>query len=161
MKRLSCLIVFLFSVAVSCAVSPSEDDLRNAIKNYFEGQHYGVVNIRLGKIEGVPHAEKTYMGTPAPGMSCRSLPSPLNLNRIKVPLSGKATELLFRMPKSGLDGALAIMAPPGMFQLFQGLLCLNYIIAINIAHDNRRQTVGLRAMRSDLLFFFFFLPFFV
>ena len=58
------MIVFLFSVAVSCAVSPSEDDLRNAIENYFEGQHYGVVNIRLGKIEGVPLAEKTYMGTP-------------------------------------------------------------------------------------------------
>jgi len=58
------MIVFLFFVAEGCAVSPSDDDLRSSIKDYFEGQHYWVVNIRLGKIEGVPLAEKTYMGTP-------------------------------------------------------------------------------------------------
>ena len=58
------VIVFLFSGTESCAVAPSEDDLRGAVTDYFEGQHYGVVNIRIGKIEGVPLAEKTYMGTP-------------------------------------------------------------------------------------------------
>ena len=58
------MIILLIATLWGCAVAPSGDDLRGAITDYFEGQHYGVVNIRIGKIEGVPLAEKTYMGTP-------------------------------------------------------------------------------------------------
>ncbi len=58
------LTVFLFCTASGCTVSPSEDDLINAINDYFEAEHYSVLNIMLGKIEGVPLSEKTYMGTP-------------------------------------------------------------------------------------------------
>lgn len=58
------VIVFLLSGAESCSVAPSADDLKGAITNYFESRHYRVINMRIGKIEGVPLAEKTYMGTP-------------------------------------------------------------------------------------------------
>lgn len=58
------VVVFLLSVAESCAVAPSEDDVKGAITDYFDSQQYRVVNIRIGKIEGVPLAEKTYMGAP-------------------------------------------------------------------------------------------------
>jgi len=48
----------------SCTGAPSEDDIRGAITDYFDKQHYRVVDLRTGKIESVPLAEKTYMGTP-------------------------------------------------------------------------------------------------
>ncbi len=56
-------ILFLF-MSESCAIPPSENDLKGAITNYFDSRDYRVIDIRIGKIEGVPLAEKTYMGTP-------------------------------------------------------------------------------------------------
>ena len=38
--------------------------MAKAIENYFESSHYKVVDLKIGKIEGMPLSEKTYMGTP-------------------------------------------------------------------------------------------------
>jgi len=58
------LVILLFFVVGSCAVAPSDDDIRKAITDYFNGPHYRVVDLRIGRSEGVPLSEKTYMGTP-------------------------------------------------------------------------------------------------
>lgn len=58
------VIVFLFSLVESCAVAPSDGDIKGAITDYFERQHYRVVDLRIGKIGDLPLSQKTYMGTP-------------------------------------------------------------------------------------------------
>lgn len=55
--------MLLFMVG-NCTLAPSEDDTKKAIADYFDGQHYKVVDLRIGRSEGVPLSEKTYMGTP-------------------------------------------------------------------------------------------------
>jgi hypothetical protein len=54
----------LLFITGSCTVAPSQDIIRRAITDYFDKQHYSVVDLRIGKSEGVPLSEKTYMGTP-------------------------------------------------------------------------------------------------
>ncbi len=54
----------LLCVVTSCAVAPSEKEIKRVITDYFEKQHYRVVDLTIGKSEGVPLVEKTYMGTP-------------------------------------------------------------------------------------------------
>ena len=58
------LVILLLIMGGSCTVAPSEDDTRKAITDYFDGQHYSVVDLRIGKSEGVPLSQTTYMGTP-------------------------------------------------------------------------------------------------
>ncbi|MEJ2313687.1 MAG: hypothetical protein P8Y85_02695 [Nitrospirota bacterium] len=38
--------------------------MEEAITSYFERGNYKVVDLKIGKIEGLPLSEKTYMGTP-------------------------------------------------------------------------------------------------
>jgi len=45
-------------------MGPSENDIRLAMTDFFDRQHYRVVDLRIGKVEDTPLAEKTYMGTP-------------------------------------------------------------------------------------------------
>jgi nucleoside diphosphate kinase len=47
-----------------CSVAPSERTVAGAITAYFENTGYKVVELKIGKIEGMPLSEKTYMGTP-------------------------------------------------------------------------------------------------
>lgn len=51
-------------VVTSCTVAPSEDEIKRAITYYFDKQDYRVVYLKIGKIEDIRLAEKTYMGTP-------------------------------------------------------------------------------------------------
>ena len=65
-KALSALIivVFLITVLLGCSVGPSETRVAGAITAYFERAGYKVVDLKIGKTEGMPLFEKTYMGTP-------------------------------------------------------------------------------------------------
>ena len=65
-KATSFLIIVVFFIAVldSCSVAPSESNVAGAITAYFESAQYKVVDLKIGKIEGMPLSEKTYMGTP-------------------------------------------------------------------------------------------------
>lgn len=59
------IIVLLFiSVLWGCSAAPSERIVGVAITAHFEGNQYKVLDLKIGKIEGMPLAEKTYMGTP-------------------------------------------------------------------------------------------------
>ncbi len=58
------LIVPLVNLLWGCSGGPSETTVTTAITEYFEGEQYHVVDVRLGKIRGIPLSEKTYMGTP-------------------------------------------------------------------------------------------------
>ena len=65
MKHLTRFIAIIWLCALgSCTMGPSENDIRLAMTDFFDRQHYRVVDLRIGKIEGTPLAEKTYMGTP-------------------------------------------------------------------------------------------------
>jgi hypothetical protein len=65
-KASSFLIIILFFVTAlwGCSVTPSESIVAGAVTAYFEGAQYKVVDLKIGKIEGMPLSEKTYMGTP-------------------------------------------------------------------------------------------------
>ena len=58
------MIVFLLTAPGGCSVAPSESTVAGAINDYFESGHYKVVDLKMGKIEGMPLSEKTYMGAP-------------------------------------------------------------------------------------------------
>jgi hypothetical protein len=58
------LVILVLFMVGSCTVAPSEDNTRKAIADYFDRQHYRVVDLRIGKSEGVPLSQTTYMGTP-------------------------------------------------------------------------------------------------
>ncbi len=59
------LIIFsLIAAMLGCSVAPSETTVKKAITDFFESRHYKVVSLKIGKIHGMPLAEKTYMGTP-------------------------------------------------------------------------------------------------
>jgi hypothetical protein len=66
MRRFSSplIIVFLISILAGCSSAPSESTVEEAITSYFERGNYKVVDLKIGKIEGLPLSEKTYMGTP-------------------------------------------------------------------------------------------------
>jgi len=66
MKRvLSLLLIIFWIVALGgCSVAPSERTVAGAIIDYFEKGNYKVVDLKIGKIEGMPLSEKRYMGTP-------------------------------------------------------------------------------------------------
>jgi len=55
---------FLIMGLWGCSVAPSERSVAGAITAYFENTGYKVVELKIGKIEGMPLSEKTYMGTP-------------------------------------------------------------------------------------------------
>ncbi len=63
-KLLSFFIICLLFVLTGCAVTPSENDIRVAITDFYNKQDFTVVDIRIGRSQGVPLSEKTYMGTP-------------------------------------------------------------------------------------------------
>jgi hypothetical protein len=58
------IIISLATALGGCSVAPSETTVAKAITDYFEAGHYKVVNLRIGRIKGMPLSEKTYMGTP-------------------------------------------------------------------------------------------------
>ena len=59
------IIVFFFIASLwGCSAAPSEDTVARAITAYFENARYRVVDLKIGKIEGMALSEKTYMGTP-------------------------------------------------------------------------------------------------
>ncbi len=62
----SFLIIFLFLITAlwGCSVTPSESIVAKAITAYFKSAQYEVVDLKIGKIEGMPLSGKTYMGTP-------------------------------------------------------------------------------------------------
>jgi hypothetical protein len=64
--KISAFIVIISFIAAlgGCSVAPSETTVARAITDYFESSHYKVVDLKIGKIEGMPLSEKTYMGTP-------------------------------------------------------------------------------------------------
>jgi hypothetical protein len=65
MARVSFLMIILvFAALWGCTVAPSESTVAEAITDYFESGRYKVVDLKIGKIEGMPLSEKTYMGTP-------------------------------------------------------------------------------------------------
>jgi hypothetical protein len=55
---------FLIMGLWGCSVAPSERTVAGAITAYFENTGYKVVELKIGKIEGMPLSEKTYLGTP-------------------------------------------------------------------------------------------------
>ncbi len=63
MRKVS-IIMFLMTLFGACSVAPSQSTVAGVITNYFGGSHYKVVDLKIGKIEGTPLSEKTYMGTP-------------------------------------------------------------------------------------------------
>src|SRR5271157_2773281 len=65
MRSARLLVIFLLCVITSCTVAPSGDDIKKAITDYFDKQDYRVVYLKVGKIEDIHLAEKTYMGTPS------------------------------------------------------------------------------------------------
>jgi len=56
--------IFLIADLWGCSVAPSESTVTVAITDYFESSRYKVVDLKIGKTEGMPLSEKTYMGTP-------------------------------------------------------------------------------------------------
>jgi len=63
-RVISLLIIFLTVALLGCSVPPSERIVAGAITDYFESSRYKVVDLKIGKIEGMSLSEKTYMGTP-------------------------------------------------------------------------------------------------
>jgi hypothetical protein len=64
--KISAFIVIISFIAAlgGCSVAPSETTVAKAITDYFESSHYKVVDLKIGKIEGIALSEKTYRGTP-------------------------------------------------------------------------------------------------
>jgi len=58
------MIGVVFAALAGCTASPSERTVAGAITDYFAGEQYKVVELKIGQIGGVPLSEKTYMGTP-------------------------------------------------------------------------------------------------
>ena len=58
------IVIFFITALWGCSVSPSEGIVAGAITDYFKSVQYKVVDLKIGKIEGMPLSEKTYMGTP-------------------------------------------------------------------------------------------------
>ncbi len=56
--------IFLSTALWGCSVAPSDITVKKAITDYFKSSHYKVLDLKIGKIRGMPLAEKTYMGTP-------------------------------------------------------------------------------------------------
>ena len=61
---LALLIIIPLLALGGCSLPPSETTVAKAITDYFESSHYKVIDLKIGKIEGMPLSEKTYMGTP-------------------------------------------------------------------------------------------------
>jgi hypothetical protein len=60
----SLVIILLIAASWGCSVAPSERTVAGAITDYFESSRYKVVDLKIGKIEGMSLSEKTYMGIP-------------------------------------------------------------------------------------------------
>jgi len=58
------IVLFIFAALLGCSVTPSESIVAGAITSYFKSAQYEVADLKIGKIEGMPLSEKTYMGTP-------------------------------------------------------------------------------------------------
>ena len=58
------IVLFLVTASCGCSLAPSESIVAGAITAYFKSAQYEVVDLKIGKIEGMPLSEKTYMGTP-------------------------------------------------------------------------------------------------
>ena len=64
MTRTTSLVIILLIVLLGCSVAPSERTVAGAVTDYFENNRYNVIDLKIGKIEGMPLYEKTYMGAP-------------------------------------------------------------------------------------------------
>ena len=64
MARTTSLVIILLIGLLGCSVAPSERIVAGEVTDYFESNRYKVTDLKIGKIEGMPLSEKTYMGTP-------------------------------------------------------------------------------------------------
>ena len=69
----SSVIVLCLCALLGCSVPPSEKTVSKSITDYFEHNGYKVLNLKIGKIEGMPLSAKTYMGTPGYGVDIISI----------------------------------------------------------------------------------------
>ena len=58
------IVLFFMASLWCCSSAPSEGIVTGAITTYFKSAQYEVVDLKIGKIEGMPLSGKTYMGTP-------------------------------------------------------------------------------------------------
>ena len=58
------IVLFFITALWGCSTAPSESTVAGAITTYFENNRYKVLDLKIGKIAGMPLSEKTYMGTP-------------------------------------------------------------------------------------------------
>jgi len=58
------IVLFLITILWGCSAAPSKSTVAGAITAYFENNRYKVLDLKIGKIEGMPLSGKTYMGTP-------------------------------------------------------------------------------------------------
>lgn len=63
-RALFLVSIFLIATLWGCSVEPSESTVAETIIDYFKSGQYRVLNLSIGKIEGMTLSEKKYMGTP-------------------------------------------------------------------------------------------------
>lgn len=76
MKRIIIAFLLLLISGISfsgCTVKPSESTVRNTIIKHFEERRFRVAELRIGKIQPISLAEKTYMGTAAFNVEIKSI----------------------------------------------------------------------------------------
>ncbi|MGO9614672.1 MAG: hypothetical protein ACLPX5_16790 [Dissulfurispiraceae bacterium] len=68
------LLILTWGISFSgCAVQPSESTVRSTIIKHFEERRFKVAELRIGKIQPISLAEKTYMGTAAFNVEIKSI----------------------------------------------------------------------------------------
>ena len=63
MARTTSLVIIILIGLLGCSIAPSDKTVAGAITDYFQNSRYKVVDLKIGKIEGMPLSQKTYMGT--------------------------------------------------------------------------------------------------
>ncbi len=87
------VIALFVSALDGCTVGPSEKDIKFAVNDYFERQDYQVVDLRIGRIEGIPLSAKTYLGSQAYVVEIKAIT--LEARRDKVPDVKKGSRQIF------------------------------------------------------------------
>ena len=82
MARTTSLVIILLIVLLGCSIAPSEKTVAGAITDYFENRLYRVVDLKVGKIEGMPLSQK-HIWEPL-DMLLMLFPSRLSHRKIKV-----------------------------------------------------------------------------
>ncbi len=101
MRSARILVIYLLYVVTSCTVAPSDGDIKRAITDYFDKQDYRVAYLKIGRIEDIHLAEKTYMGTPSFVVEISSIV--LEAQRDKGPDIMKGNRLTFSGAKIGMS----------------------------------------------------------